>query len=53
MRRSRVRELRRARPVAWLNGLRRAAFEPCWRTTPEGRHLVTDLTTALNRPKES
>jgi hypothetical protein len=53
MRRSRVRELQRARPIAWLNGLRCAAFEPCWRTSAEGRHLVAELATALNRPKES
>jgi len=53
MRRSRVRELKRARPVAWLEGLRHAAFEPCWRTTLEGRQLAAELTAIVNSPKES
>ncbi|MEO3978784.1 hypothetical protein [Streptomyces sp. CAU 1734] len=47
MRRSRLAELRRARPVAWLNALRTAAVGPCWRTTAEGRATVAALAEAL------
>lgn len=38
MRRSRLAELKRARPIAWQNGLRRAAFGgDCWRMSAAGR----------------
>ncbi|TXS35368.1 hypothetical protein EAO77_36955 [Streptomyces sp. t39] len=47
MRRSRVAELCRARPRAWLAGLRRAVVEPCWRTSAAGRALVGELARAV------
>lgn len=52
MRRSRLAELRRARPAAYLSALQHAACEPCWRTSPEGRATAAALTSALNQPKE-
>ncbi|MFY1588975.1 hypothetical protein ACN267_31295 [Micromonospora sp. WMMD734] len=34
----------------YLDRLRAAAFEPCWRTSPEGRACVAALERALTPP---
>ena len=50
---------RRLSPYVWgcvpvispyLDRLRAAAFEPCWRTSPEGREYVAALERLMNRP---
>jgi hypothetical protein len=55
MRRSRLAELRRARPAAYVQGLRKAAFDwsGCWRTTPEGRAAAAALAEAVAQLRAS